>query len=497
MAAAKKKKVSAKKSSSKKKKTAIKKKSSSKKAAAKKSSTKKKKSTAKKSAKKSVKKKSTSKKTKKKKSAKKSMTKKKTVTKKASAKKVSKKKSAPSKKKATAKKKTATKISRKASAKKVSRKKIRSNSSSEVPSASEAKKVEVEILDDDSWESEGSSQKERVSQQKDKPKDHDSIEVHSRGVDNTTSDLKKHSGEKALKAEVVDKIPEPTKEETEEEYSHLPTSVTDGLGMYLAEIRKYPLLTKEQEQIIAKRYKEKGDPKDAEILVTSNLRFVVKVASEYAKFGAKLIDLIQEGNVGLMHAVKEFNPYKGVRLITYAVWWIRGYIQEYLMKQYSMVKIGTTANQRKLFYRLEKEKKKIEQEGLEPTVKLLSARLGVGDDDVKLMEKRMQGRDISLDAPVDASGSTRLLDFESSDDVSPDELLGHFEEIATLNNMVEELKPTLNEKENYILEERILSEDPKKLQEIGEEWGVTREAVRQMEARVIKKIKDKVLSVRG
>src|SRR5690606_9464824 len=133
------------------------------------------------------------------------------------------------------------------------------------------------------------------------------------------------------------------------------TPALDTLQAYLADVRKYPLLTPEQEYELAVKYKETGDRKAAEALVTSNLRFVVKVAAEYSKFGARMIDLIQEGNVGLMHAVREFNPYKGVRLITYAVWWIRGYIQEYLLKQYSMVKIATTFNQKKLFYRLRSE----------------------------------------------------------------------------------------------------------------------------------------------
>ena len=163
-----------------------------------------------------------------------------------------------------------------------------------------------------------------------------------------------------VKAEVIDSKPEKITTSGEK----LP-ALSDGLTAYLAAINKYPLLTKEQEAEIARRYKEEGDPKDAEILVTSNLRFVVKVAAEYSQFGAKLIDLIQEGNVGLMHAVREFNPYKGVRLITYAVWWIRGYIQEYMMRQYSMVRIGTTHNQRKLFYKLEKEKARLDQMGLE------------------------------------------------------------------------------------------------------------------------------------
>ena len=274
----------------------------------------------------------------------------------------------------------------------------------------------------------------------------------------------------------------------------LPSSVDDSLGYYLAEIRKYPLLTKEEELKIARRYREGGNPEDAEILVTSNLRFVVKVASEYAKFGSKLIDLIQEGNVGLMHAVKEFNPYKGVRLITYAVWWIRGYIQEYLMKQYSMVKIGTTSNQRKLFYKLEKEKQKLDREGLDPTVKLLSARLGVQEEDVKLMEQRMRGRDISLDTPLDSSGTTKLLDFENNREDLPDELVNHLQQVEKLRRGIQELRPRLNEREAYILEMRILSDEPEKLQEIGKKWGVTREAVRQMEARVIQKIKARVSS---
>ena len=131
-------------------------------------------------------------------------------------------------------------------------------------------------------------------------------------------------------------------------------ATTDPVSMYLAEIRKYPLLTREQEEELAKKYYETKDPLMAQAMVTANLRFVVKVAADYSRFGARMIDLIQEGNMGLMHAVREFNPYKGVRLITYAVWWIRGYIQEYLMKQYALVKIGTTQNQKKLFYQGQK-----------------------------------------------------------------------------------------------------------------------------------------------
>lgn len=293
--------------------------------------------------------------------------------------------------------------------------------------------------------------------------------------------------QKKVTAEVV----EPSTNKTEGP-TKLP-ALSDGLSHYLEAIQKYPLLTKEEELKIAQRYVESRDPKDAEILVTSNLRFVVKVAAEYSQFGSKLIDLIQEGNVGLMHAVKEYNPYKGARLITYAVWWIKGYIQDYLMKQHSMVKIGTTHNQRKLFYNLEKEKAKIDRMGMEPTVKLLSDRLGVPERDVELMEKRMSGKDVSLNQPVGDDGSSSLLDFEPSKDVDVTEQLIANESVAQLNMVLDNLKDKFSEKEMYILENRLLKDEPMKLQEIGTEWGVSREAVRQMEARLLKKIKKEMI----
>ncbi|NQZ01175.1 MAG: RNA polymerase factor sigma-32 [Bdellovibrionales bacterium] len=268
-------------------------------------------------------------------------------------------------------------------------------------------------------------------------------------------------------------------------------AATDAMGQYMAEVARYPVLSKEDEQELAIRYRETGDPKAAEALVTANLRFVVKVAAEYTKFGSKLIDLVQEGNVGLMHAVKEFNPYKGVRLITYAVWWIRGYIQEYLMRQYSMVRIGTTANQRKLFYQLQKQKQELEELGYREGVKLLSGRLGISEKEVESMHKRLTQRDVSLDQPVSqADGSTTLMDFQTEDyDDSIIELLGTAEEVAILREKIDEIRPTLNDREIELLDERLLAEDPITLQEIGEKHGVSREAVRQMEARVIKKLR--------
>jgi RNA polymerase sigma-32 factor len=274
-------------------------------------------------------------------------------------------------------------------------------------------------------------------------------------------------------------------------------ATADPVATYLAEIRRYALLTKEQERELAIRYHETGDPKAAELLVTSNLRFVVKIAAEYSKFGAKLIDLIQEGNVGLMHAVKEFNPYKGVRLITYAVWWIRGYIQEYLMRQYSMVRIGTTQNQRKLFYRLQKERELLGQAGQEPNYALLAGRLGVSEEEVEMMSKRLTGRDISLNTPIDGESTVTRLDFEASPEPAVDEELGRRELIDLLNENLEKIRPKLSEKETYILENRLLADEPVTLQEIGEHYGVTREAVRQLEARLIGKIREAVTESLG
>jgi RNA polymerase sigma-32 factor len=270
-------------------------------------------------------------------------------------------------------------------------------------------------------------------------------------------------------------------------------TVADPLTAYLNEVRKYPLLTKEHEAELAKRYYETGDAKAAELLATSNLRFVVKIAAEYSKFGSRMIDLVQEGNVGLLHAIREFNPYKGVRLITYAVWWIRGYIQEYLMRQYSMVRIGTTQTQRKLFYQLQKEKDALDAMGAEPDYAMLSSRLGVDQSDIEQMTQRLSSRDLSLNAPVDDEGSSSLMDFQADGQAPPDEQLGHAEELNMLRENIDEIRSELNERELILLEERLLSDQPLTLQEIGEKYKITREAVRQTEARLLGKIKKKLL----
>lgn len=318
------------------------------------------------------------------------------------------------------------------------------------------------------------------------------------------------SEHRSVEAEIIDEVVAPefdTHVEEQDEPREIAEIVqlaekgltsTDPLTSYLSEIRRYPLLTREQESEIAKKYYETKDPVLAQTLVKSNLRFVVKVAAEYAKFSSKLIDVIQEGNVGLMHAVKEFNPYKGNRLITYAVWWIRGYIQEYLMRQFSMVRIGTTANQRKLFYQLQRQKQELEKMASPENVTLLSHKLGIPEDEVAEMAKRLSSRDISLDKPSssDEESATPLSSLLKKEDGSLplDEQLALEEQLSLLMSVVEKLRSGLTEKERILLEERVLSDEPLTLQEIGDKYKITREAVRQTEVRLMKKIKDAMIS---
>ena len=273
----------------------------------------------------------------------------------------------------------------------------------------------------------------------------------------------------------------------------LPPIQKDLLKAYLMEVKRYPLLNPEEEKRLAIKYFEEGDTDAASALVKANLRFVIKIAAEYFKFGSKLIDLIQEGNIGLIHAVKEYNPYKGVRLISYAVWWIRGYIKEYLLKNYSQVKIATTQSQRKIFYNLQNEIKKLELEGFQPTTKLLSQRLDVPEKDVEVMQIRMASKPVSLDADLSRSGDShiRLIDMQASGkpEESIDESLSLKEELASLKKHIHQIRPLLNKKELYILDNRLLSDNSMTLKEVGDVYGITRERVRQIENRLIQKLR--------
>jgi RNA polymerase sigma-32 factor len=263
----------------------------------------------------------------------------------------------------------------------------------------------------------------------------------------------------------------------------------DPLQRYLAEIRRFPLLSREEEHRLAVEYKEYGNVEAAYKLVTANLRLVVMIAREYQKAFKTLLDLIQEGNMGLMEAVKNFDPYRGVRFPSYAVWWIRAYMIRYIMNDWRMVKIGTTQAQRKLFFNLQKEKEKIEKEGLTPGPKLLAQRLNVKEDEVVEMEQRLASRDLSVDVPIGDDGEATLLHFLPDDKQSPEEQFADTQFRDMLRAKMAAFAKNLKDKELVIYQERLLNEEPLTLREIGEKYGISRERVRQIEERLKKKLK--------
>ncbi len=263
----------------------------------------------------------------------------------------------------------------------------------------------------------------------------------------------------------------------------------DPLQRYLTEIRRFPLLSREEEHRLAVEYKEYGNLEAAYKLVTANLRLVVMIAREYQRAFKNLLDLIQEGNMGLMEAVKNFDPYRGVRFPSYAVWWIRAYIIRYIMNDWRMVKIGTTQAQRKLFFNLQKEKEKIESEGLTPGPKLLAQRLNVKEDEVIEMEQRLASRDLSVDVPMSDDSEATLLHFLPDEKQNPEERFAESQYRQLISEKMELFAKTLKDKELAIYRERLLNEEPLTLREIGETYGISRERVRQIEERVKKKLK--------
>ncbi len=263
----------------------------------------------------------------------------------------------------------------------------------------------------------------------------------------------------------------------------------DNLQRYLAEINKYPLLSREEEEALTKAYYETKDPDLAHKIATSNLRLVVKIALDFQKFWMQnFLDLVQEGNVGLMHAVKKFNPYKGVKFSYYASFWIKAYILKFIMDNWRLVKIGTTQAQRKLFYNLKKEKESLRALGFEPVPKLISKRLNVSEQDVIDMEQRMGSWEVSLDAPVKHDSEDSYLEFLPSKDPEIEQSVANEEMKEKLKEKLEEFASTLKDREKIIFKERLIAEEPKTLQEIGEQFGVSRERVRQIESRLKKKL---------
>lgn len=273
-----------------------------------------------------------------------------------------------------------------------------------------------------------------------------------------------------------------------------------ALDRYMAEVKRHPLLSREEEHDLAMRFFDQGDVSAAHKLVVANLRFVVKIAHEYRGYGLKLLDMVQEGNVGLMVAVKKFNPHKGYRLISYAVWWIRAHIQSFIQRHWSVVKLGTSRMQRKLFFKLRSAKAHAQRllgpgEGV--STQELAERLGAKEKDVARMEMRLAGRDFSLDAKLTEDGSATHLDLIADEAQSPEDLLGDLQQQRLLSGKVEEALDSLNEKERYIVEHRLLADDPQTLQEIGDNFKVSRERIRQLENRVIGKLKGSLQAAMG
>ena len=279
----------------------------------------------------------------------------------------------------------------------------------------------------------------------------------------------------------------------------LPTlSAESGLSRYLEEIRRFPMLEPQQEYMLAKSWREHGDRDAAHKLVTSHLRLVAKIAMGYRGYGLPISEVISEGNVGLMQAVKRFEPEKGFRLATYAMWWIKAAIQEYILRSWSLVKMGTTANQKKLFFNLRKAKSKIsalEEGDLRPDqVKLIAKRLGVTEQDVIDMNRRLGG-DASLNAPIREEGdSGEWQDWLVDEVPSQESLLEESEELDNRRKALTDALTVLNERERRIFEARRLAEEPITLEELATEFGVSRERVRQIEVRAFEKVQKAVRS---
>lgn len=271
-------------------------------------------------------------------------------------------------------------------------------------------------------------------------------------------------------------------------------SASDPLRRYLDEVRRYPLLDPQEEFALATKMKSEGDMNAAKRLVSANLRLVVKIAFEYRNMYSNVLDLVQEGNIGLMKAVSKFDPTRGARLGYYASWWIRSYILKYLLDNFRLVRIGTTQAQKKLFYHLMREKERMEAQGMLAGPKLLAEKLNVREKDVIEMEQRLSGRgaEFSLDTPLDKSGDSQAThgDFLADGAEPADEQLARQQLLKVLEDRIPEFQKVLNDKERRILDERLLAEEPKTLQEIADQYGLTRERARQIEAKVIEKLRD-------
>jgi RNA polymerase sigma-32 factor len=265
----------------------------------------------------------------------------------------------------------------------------------------------------------------------------------------------------------------------------------DPMAAYMAEVRRFPLLTPEEEHSLAVRLVEHGDNVAARKLVEANLRLVVKIAYEYRRAHRNLLDLVQEGNIGLMQAVSKFDPYRGVKLSSYAAFWIRAYMLKFILNNWRLVKIGTTQAQRKLFFNLRKEREKLEQLGYAPTAAMLAERLDVTETEVIEMERRLAAPEASLDAPAggEEDGGRTRMDYLPSETARPDHAVAQNEFATLLRAKLEEFASELEGRDQHIFRERWLTDEPQTLQEIGDKYGVSRERARQLEKRMLDRLR--------
>ena len=286
---------------------------------------------------------------------------------------------------------------------------------------------------------------------------------------------------------------------TKTEISNLPTITSEsGLSLYLAQIKKFPMLDAEEEYMLAKNWKERGNLKAAHKLVTSHLRLVAKIAMGYKGYGLPVSELISEGNIGLMQAVKKFDPDKGFRLATYAMWWVKAAIQEYVLRSWSLVKMGTTAAQKKLFFNLKKLKQQIapRQEGdlRKEQVQEISERLGVKSEEVVSMNRRMMGHEKSLNDPVGTGEKDEWQDWIVDDSLDQELLISQKQELEEKKSLLNNAMKILNDREKQIINERKLSNNPKTLEELSKKYKISRERIRQIENKAFEKLQKSMLN---
>jgi RNA polymerase sigma-32 factor len=290
----------------------------------------------------------------------------------------------------------------------------------------------------------------------------------------------------------------PSDEETETAVIEPETAVLEAEALapadtyraYLRQVLKYPRLTREEEHELAVRYREFGDTQAAYRLVTGNLRLVVRIAFEYRRAFLNILDLIQEGNLGLMQAVKKYDPFRGVPFSSYAAWWIRAYILKHLLDHWSIVKVGTTNARRRLFFNLKKERDRLEREGITPGTRLLAETFEATEADVVAVSRALAERDVSLDAPVSEDSERRVWETIPASQAAIEDEVAQSEMRDILRKKLAAFAKRLKQKERYVLQKRLVAEEPQTLQQIGDHFGITREAARLIEKKVIEKVRD-------